>query len=256
MTLWEATFLVLGGFVAGVVNTMAGGGSALTVPLLILAGVPGTEANGSNRVGVLLSNAAALLSFRRSGVDGLEGAAPILVPTVIGSLVGSFGISQLADETFETVFGFLLIPIIVLTIFKPKPAVGADPWPRRVTVVVFFFIGLYGGAFQAGVGLVLLAALTRAGYDLVRANSVKVLITMVVTVIALPVFILEGKVVWLPAIVLAAGFMAGGWAGAKLAVTGGERLVRVFMIVAALFLAARLLGLDEVIYDGVVDLIF
>ena len=243
MTLWEALFLILGGFAAGVINTMAGGGSALTVPLLVLAGVPGTLANGSNRVGVLTSTSAALLSFRRSGIDFLTGAAPILGPAVIGSLVGSFGISQLEDETFETVFGFLLIPIIILTIFKPKPAVGAEPWPRPIIMVVFFLVGLYGGAFQAGVGLVLLAALTRAGYDLVRANSVKVLINLVVTLIALPVFILQGKVVWLPAIVLAVGFTAGGWGGAKLAVKGGERIVRRFMIAAALLLAARLLGL-------------
>lgn len=243
MELWEAVLLIVGGFTAGVVNTMAGGGSALTVPLLVLAGVPGTEANGSNRVGVLTSNGAALVAFRRSGVEGLQGSAPILVPTLIGSLIGSFGISQLADETFETFFGLLLVPIIILTIFKPKPAVGADPWPSQVTILVFFAIGMYGGAFQAGIGLVLLAALTRAGHDLVQANNVKVLITLMVTVIALPVFILQGKVAWLPALVLAAGFTAGGWAGAKLAVRGGERVVRAFMIAAAIVLAARLLGL-------------
>lgn len=243
MSLWEAVFLVFGGFAAGVVNAMAGGGSALTVPLLVLAGVPGTEANGSNRVGVLTSNGAAYASFRRSGVDGLAGAGPILGPTVVGSLLGSFGISQLTDEAFETVFGFLLIPIIVLTIFKPKPSEDAEPWSRGITMLAFFGIGLYGGAFQAGVGLVMLTALTRAGYDLVTANSVKSLITLTVTVIALPVFILQDKVVWLPALILAAGFMAGGWAGARIAVTGGERIVRVFIVAAALVLAARLLGL-------------
>ena len=110
-------------------------------------------------------------------------------------------------------------------------------------MAVFTGIGVYGGAFQAGVGLVLLAALTRAGYDLVAANNVKVLVNLVVTVFALPVFIVQGNVVWGPALVLAAGFMAGGWFGAKLAVRGGEQLVRVFMVVAALFLAGRLLGL-------------
>lgn len=243
MTFWEAVLLVLGGTAAGVINTMAGGGSALTVPLLVLAGVPGNQANGSNRVGVLTASGAAVASFRQSGVEGLRDTTKILVPTVIGSLVGSFGISQVADDTFETIFGFLLIPIIILTIFKPKPSVDADPWPIAVTVAAFFCIGLYGGAFQAGVGLVLLAALTRAGYDLVTANSVKVLINLVVTCFALPVFILQGNVVWAPALVLAAGFTAGGWFGAKLAVKGGEKLVRVFMIGAALYLAGRLIGI-------------
>lgn len=243
MTFWEAVLLVIGGLAAGVINTMAGGGSALTVPLLVLAGVPGNQANGSNRVGVLAASASAVAAFRRSGIDGLRDTRTILGPTVVGSLIGSFGISQIADDTFETVFGFLLIPIIVLTIFKPKPSLEAEPWAPAVTVVVFFLIGLYGGAFQAGVGLVLLAALTRAGFDLVTANSVKVLINLVVTVIALPVFVVQGNVVWAPALVLGAGFLAGGWFGAKLAVRGGERLVRVFMIGAALYLAGRLIGI-------------
>ena len=243
MTLWEAMLLLGGGLAAGVINTMAGGGSALTVPLLVLAGVPGNQANGSNRVGVLTASAAAVASFRASGVDELERAKKILGPAVVGSLIGSFGISQIADETFETIFGYLLIPIIVLTIFKPEPALGVEPWSDPVTMIVFFIIGLYGGAFQAGVGLVMLAALTRAGFDLVAANSVKMLINLVVTVFALPVFILQGNVVWLPALVLAAGFMAGGWFGAKLAVKGGEKVVRIFMIGAALYLAGRLIEL-------------
>ena len=83
MTLWEALLLVGGGLAAGVINTMAGGGSALTVPLLVLAGVPGNQANGSNRVGVLAASGAAVVSFRRSGVDGLKGAAPVLGPAVV-----------------------------------------------------------------------------------------------------------------------------------------------------------------------------
>jgi uncharacterized membrane protein YfcA len=89
----------------------------------------------------------------------------------------------------------------------------------------------------------MLTALTRAGFDLVTANSVKMLVNLVVTSIALPVFILQGQVVWAPALVLAAGYLVGGWFGAKLAVRGGERIVRVFMIGAALFLAGRLIDL-------------
>jgi uncharacterized membrane protein YfcA len=242
MTWWEALLLVVGGLAAGVINTMAGGGSALTVPLLVLAGVPGNQANGSNRVGILAASAAAVVSFRRSGTS-LAGSGKVLLPTVIGSVVGSYTISGLADDTFETVFGLLMIPIVVLTVMKPKPKLDVEPWPAWVTFAVFLAIGLYGGAFQAGVGLVLLAALTRAGYDLVTANNVKVFVNLIVTVFALPVFILRGDVVWGPALTLAAGFMTGGWFGAKLAVKGGEQLVRWFMIAAAIFLAGNLLGL-------------
>jgi uncharacterized membrane protein YfcA len=108
---------------------------------------------------------------------------------------------------------------------------------------VFAVVGLYGGAVQAGVGLVMLALLTRAGYSLLEANNIKVVSNLALTAVALPVFIVQGKVHWLPAIVLAFGLTAGGWVGAHAAVKGGERLIRAVMVVAALMLAGKLLGL-------------
>src|SRR5690606_24912241 len=129
----------------------------------------------------------------------------------VGSALGSFGISRLTDDAFETLFGLLMIPLIIAAIRKPEIHAGRQ-WSRPVTVVVFFLIGIYGGAIQAGIGLVLLAALTRAGFDLVTANHIKVLVSFVVTAVALPVFVASGQVTWAPALVLAAGFAAGGWA--------------------------------------------
>lgn len=247
MSWLEVLLLLGGGALAGVINAMAGGGSILTVPLLVLAGVPGNNANGSNRVGILTSNAASAATFRSLGVDGLAHALPVLVPVVAGSLLGSIGISRLTDEAFETFFGLLMIPLILLSIFKPKPKVDATAeggsWGPGLTTVVFFFVGIYGGAIQAGVGLVMLAALTRAGFDLVLANSIKVLVSLTVTLVALPVFIIGGRVEWAPALVLAVGLTVGGWLGARFAVKGGEKWIRAVMVVAALALAARLLGL-------------
>ena len=213
----------------------------LTVPLLVLAGVPGTAANGSNRVGILTSNAAAARSFRKLGVDGLAHAAPVIGPVVIGSLIGSVAISQVTDEAFETAFGLLMVPLIILTVRRP-PALAADrePWSRSVTFAVFLGIGLYGGAVQAGVGLVLLAAPTRPGYALVSALPIMVLVTCVVSAGALPVVNVQGQVHWAPALVLAVGLTLGGWLGPQVAVRGGERLIRVAMVVAALALAVRL----------------
>lgn len=243
MTFVDAVILLVGGAFAGAVNAMAGGGSMLTVPLLVVAGVPGVAANGSNRVGILTSNVASFLSFRREGktVDPRV-LLPIVPPALVGSLVGAYGISQLTDETFERAFGLLMIPLIILTVRKPQVRTDAAPWPVALTATVFFVIGIYAGAIQAGVGLVLLAALSRSGLDLITANVVKVIFIFLATCIALPVFILDGNVRWGPAIVLAIGLSAGGWIGAKLAVRGGEKPIRIVMIIAAIALALRLIG--------------
>ena len=243
MALSEVLLLAFGGLAAGVINTMAGGGSTITVPLLVFAGVPGTYANGSNRVGILPACLAAVLSFRRLGVSGFRDARIIFLPVLFGSLAGSLLINKLGDDQFERLFAFLVIPIVILTLMPPTPKESKSSWGRSTMILIFFVVGVYGGAIQAGVGLVIVLALSRSGFDLVTANSIKVMINAFVTVVALPVFIFSGKISWGPALVLAAGLTVGGWIGAKWTVEGGEQVVRWVMVIAALGLSGKLVGL-------------
>ena len=245
MSLTDVLILAFGGLAAGVINTMAGGGSTITVPLLVFAGVPGTYANGSNRVGILPACLAAVLSFRRLGVSGFRDSRVIFLPVIFGSLVGSVLINQLGDDQFERLFAFLVIPIVILTLMpqKSKPKERESSWSSPTMILIFFVVGIYGGAIQAGVGLLMVLTLSRSGFDLVVANSIKVMINALVTVIALPVFIFSGKISWGPALVLATGLPVGGWLGAKWTVEGGERVVRWVMVVAALGLSGKLAGL-------------
>ena len=233
------------GVVAGVVNAMAGGGSLLTVSLLTVVGdLGGLVANGTNRIGVLTQNVASVAGFRREGVSGLRRAVPVLVPSLVGSLIGAYAVSSLLSDTaFERIFGILMVPLLILSLRPPKARSDDIVWPRALTVVVFFAIGLYGGAFQAGVGLILVLALSHAGLDLVNANAVKVVVIAVLTAVAVPVFILNDQVHWGFALIVAAGFAVGGWLGARLAVRGGERVIRPVLVVAVLGLAGRMLGL-------------
>ena len=235
--------LLAGGLAAGMVNAMAGGGSLLTVPLLVLAGVPGNVANGSNRVGILASNLSASATFRRLGTSGVSRALPVLVPVIAGSVTGSVLISRLPAESFERVFGVLMVPLLVLSLRPPKLKAADRPWTGPVAALVFFGVGCYAGAFQAGIGLLLVLTLSRSGLDLVVANSVKAVVILVVTITALPVFILGGLVDWGPALALAVGFAGGGAIGARLTVSGGSRVVRPVMAVAVLAMSGRLLGL-------------
>lgn len=217
MTFEQAAILIAGGIAAGVVNTLAGGGSLISVPLLVLVGLPGTIANGTNRVGILLQNLTAAWQFRKRGVSGLAGAAKVLLPVCLGALVGAFTIARVEDALFERIFGVVMLLNLVPMLRRPR--VGAQrparPWPRWLGFTVFFGIGLYGGAIQAGVGLLLVGALSHAGYDLVRANSIKVAVNVVLTAFVLPIFVFAGQVAWLPAAMLACGFVAGGWIGAR-----------------------------------------
>lgn len=244
MDLVDVVVVLVSSVVAGVVNAMAGGGSLLTVGILtVVVGLPGLEANGTNRVGVLVQNIASVAGYRSEGVSGLGRAVPVLVPAVAGSLVGSLVISSLADETFEQIFGILMIPLLILSLRPPRAAGSDIAWRPLTTAAVFFAIGLYGGAFQAGVGLIIVVALARSGLDLINANAVKVVVIGALTAMAVPVFIVRGDVHWPSAVLLAVGFAAGGWMGARLAVRGGERLIRPVLIAAVAVLAGRMVGL-------------
>jgi uncharacterized membrane protein YfcA len=243
MEWWEILLLAGGGLVAGAINSIAGGGSLLTVPLLVFAGVPGNLANGSNRVGILTSTAAAAAEFRRLGVASLKQTTPILIPVMVGSFAGSSLVGLLADATFERVFGFLMVPVLILSLRKPRPKADGKSWPAWVRVLVFFLIGMYGGAFQAGIGLVLIVALSHTGLGLVVANSVKVLVNLAVTLVALPTFIANGNVDWPPALIMAVGLTIGGALGANATVRGGEKIIRPVMIAAVIAFSGRLLGL-------------
>ncbi len=238
--------LALGGLVAGVVNTLAGGGSLITVPLLVFLGLPATTANGTNRIGVLFQNGVSTWRFRREGFDGLSEAMPLLVPALIGAVLGATLASRLSAEIFQRMFGVAMILMLIPMLRGTRG--GAAQTARAVrgrltNGIVFFAIGFYGGAIQAGVGLFLIAALARSGLDLVRANAIKVVLVGALTAVAVPVFILHDQVAWPEAAALVIGFAAGGELGARAAVRGGERLIRPVLVAAVVAMAGRMLDL-------------
>ena len=237
--------MLIGGVVAGVVNTLAGGGSLLSVPLLVLLGLPGTLANATNRVGVLLQNGVAAWGFQAQGVSGLRGSLPLLIPSALGAAVGATVVSQLPDDVFERLFGVLMLVLLVPTLRKTgtQQQTESRDRPAWIQGLVFFGIGLYGGAFQAGVGLLMVFALSISGVDLVRANSIKVVIMFCFTAAAIPIFVLANQIVWPFAIVLGIGFAVGGALGSRIAVRGGERVIRPVLAVAVVALAGKMFGL-------------
>ena len=234
------------GFVAGFINTLAGTGSLITLPVLILLGLPATVANGTNRLGVLMQNIVAVATFRNRGVLDITGSWTLVLPAVVGSVLGArlaVDIDRANDA--PNVIGVLMLVMLAIMLLKPERWIAEHASPRTprlsIEVPLFFAIGVYGGFLQAGVGIFLLAALVLgAGFNLVGANGVKNLIVLAVTVVAIPVFVLHDQVQWTLGLLLGAGQSAGAWFAARVAIKRGAAFVRIFVIVTVLLSAIAL----------------
>ncbi|MEJ2759815.1 MAG: sulfite exporter TauE/SafE family protein [Anaerolineales bacterium] len=245
--------VILAGFIAGFIYTLAGSGSLVTLPLLIFMGLPATVANGTNRVGVLVQNIFSLESFRRNDVLDWRGSWTLGLPAVVGSIIGAQIAVDLNEELMRHVIGVVMVIMLVVILLQPNRWLEGtlDNIEKRPTlwqILLFFTIGIYGGFIQAGVGIFLLSGLVlNVGYNLVRANAVKVGIIFLFTLAALGVFIFSDQVNWLVGFVLAIGNMFGGWIAAKLAIRRGATWVRTLLLVVIIVSAANLLGLFDLI---------
>ena len=239
--------LFAGGCTAGALNVVAGGGSFLTVPILILAGLPATVANATNRIGILVQNIGAVWSFDRRGVLEREALPWAAGPSIVGGLIGTWAALRISDRSFERLLVVLMLVITVWIVVDPmrrwRPHVLPSATARRwILGVGFFLAGAYGAFVHAGVGFLMLAATTLAGIDLVRGNAIKVFSALLFTAVSLAIFIGAGKVVWAEGLSLAAGNLVGGLVGARLSVNRGHQWIRGVVTVSVIVLAALLLG--------------
>jgi uncharacterized membrane protein YfcA len=232
--------------VAGVLNVIAGGGSFLTLPILIFMGLPATVANGTNRVGILFQNVGAVWGFHRHRVLDWRSVLWAAFPASFGALLGTWLALVTPAQTFQKLLAFLMVALTLWTLWDPVSRLRrrhpASEQPRYgVSVVVgFFLVGIYGGFVQAGVGFLVLAVTTLAGLDLVRGNAVKVLSILVFTVLSLGLFAWDGKVEWLTGFVLAAGTVLGGQLGVHLTVLKGHKWVKAVVTITVIVFAAKL----------------
>lgn len=240
--------LVAAGFFAGIVNTIAGGGSFLTIPaLMFLCDLSPQVANGTNRIAILFSSAIASLTFRQHGKMDLKLARQLTIPTVCGVPIGASLATELPAEAFRPVFGLVFLVMAIVLIADPKRLVDKGKSIERqyspvLVFAIFFAIGIYVGFMQAGMGILLLVGMSflRSG-DLLSANAVKNLVGFIVTLTATAFFVFQGLVDWLPGLVAAAGNIAGGYVGAKLAIKKGNRLIFGVMLVVMLATGVKLM---------------
>lgn len=233
---------------AGAVNILAGGGSFLTVSLLLLLGVPAAVANSTSRVGVLTQSLAGLWGFHRHGVVDWRWALAVSLPVVAGAGLGAWLALTIPPQAFSRLLATTMLVMTGWTLWRQRAAAGSpDPartgWGPVATHLGFFLIGVYGGFIQAGIGFLLLAFTSAAGFDLVKGNAIKLLHVLLITIVALAIFGSAGTIDWGLGVTLGAGHFLGGSLGVRLAMRLPPRWMQ-RIVTAAMVIFAGLLWVN------------
>lgn len=241
----------LAGVLAGIINTLAGSGSLITLPILIFLGLPANVANASNRVGVILQNLVGAGTLHREGKLSLRGAGWLVGPAVLGSIPGAWLAANLNAKVMNQAIGAVMILMLLVILVDPKrwlrkESIVKPGRPSIPVLLLFFALGVYGGFIQAGVGVLLLATMVLGvGYNLVEANGLKLIIILGLTLTALAVFVSRGQVAWGMGALLAAGQSIGAWLAARFAARNknANLWVRRLLIVVVIASILKLFGL-------------
>jgi uncharacterized membrane protein YfcA len=225
---------------------MAGGGSLLTLPLLIFLGLPPATANGTNRIAIIVSASSATLGFRSKNINTFPLSIYLGIAAFFGALIGSRIAVEIDGLLFNKILAIIMIVVVVLMVFKPN--YKADLLQARTTgktliwsMVAFFFIGIYGGFINAGIGFIIMLFLNYVNkLDLVRVNATKVTLVLIYTTAALATFILSGHIDLKYGIALAVGNAAGAFFASRYAVKKGEGVIKTVMMVMVVAMSVKL----------------
>ena len=245
--LWQALTLTGVGVIAGFLNVMAGGGSLITMPVMIFMGLPGPVANGTNRIAILAQNLSAITAFFRRGFAELRLSISLAACAIPGAIVGAMLGVNLEGEWFNRLLAMVMVAVMLIMHFDRNRGPG-DPGsePTRQQMVrghlLMVVVGFWGGFIQVGVGFIIMPVLNRVmGLDLVRTNMHKVFIIAVYTTVALAVFASQVELLWVFGAALALGNSIGGYLGAHFAVSKGERLIKWILNLLLIVFIAKLL---------------
>ncbi len=236
------------GIATGFINTVAGGGSLLSLPTMIFLGLPTNIANGTNRVAILLQNITGITGFRSKGIFIFPYSLWLGLAAIAGAIAGARISIDLDPKTFNHIIAIIMVAVVLLIVFNPTRHNNDDPATEdfslkaRITgVITFFFVGIYGGFIQAGVGFLIMGSLSYINkLSLVKVNSIKVFVVFTYTIAALLVFIIEDQINWLFGLILASGNMTGAWIASRWSVDKGDKWIKRILLVVVSAMAIRL----------------
>lgn len=236
-------FVVLfsAGAISNFINTMAGGGSMISLGTMMLLGVDPSVANGTNRIGVLVGAGSGAMAFKSEKLTNLRQSLYLGVCAIPGAIAGSLISVNLNDALFEKIIALIMILVLISLLIpqKRKQATTVNsPWIYPAMVLV----GFYGGFIQIGVGFLLMASIKHfMAFDLIKTNMHKIFVVLIYSLPVLLVFGLSGNINWLYALILSAGSAMGSWISVKLAVKKGEKIVKTVLVIAIVLMAMKFL---------------
>ena len=245
------TALIASGLLVGFINTLAGGGTIISISLLMFLGLPPTVANGTNRVAVVIQNFVAVGSFRRQKVLDTRNGIRLGIPTVLGSLLGAQIAVSLNDRFIQYAIGMAMLVMLFFILFKPAYLTQSKEELLRKPIgrwqyFLFFLIGIYGGFIHVGVGYFIIAGvMLGAGYNLLKANAIKNLIVLMYAPFTLIVFMISGMVDYRYGLIHAVGNVVGAYFAAKYAVNWGIQFVRWAMVCIILVTVIQMFGIID-----------
>ena len=242
-----AIVLLVSGTLVGIINTLAGGGSIITMTMFMAFGLPIQIANGTNRVVVLMQNLAATVTFIRKKSFNINHGLLLSIPVIVGNIAGAFASHLMNDWVFKICFGIILLVIMVYLLFDRhiKLKEGHRFEIKPIHYFWFLLIGFYGGFIYIGIGYLILAiALWLMRMDLVTANAIKGFVILLATPFSLAVFMYMGEVSYLFGIVHGIGNMIGSFLASHYMANWGKNFIKIFI---AIIVAICFLDLIEVI---------
>ena len=242
----QFVFLIVVGILAGAINTLAGGGSLLTLPILIFMGLPPNVANATNRIGIVFQAFVGTAGYRSKGVSNFPFNLYLGVAALAGSLIGAQIAVDISGAIFNKVLAVIMLIVVAIIVFKPKTK--SLNLSERLTgkylfysIVGFFLIGIYGGFINAGIGFVIILFLNNVNrLMLIKTNATKVSVVFIYTAGALAVFAYNGTVDWMVGLVLGLGTSLGAWWSSRWSVDRGEGVIKIAMIIMVSLMSVKL----------------
>tara|TARA_Y100000768_G_scaffold14070_1_gene9837 strand:- start:29 stop:784 length:756 start_codon:yes stop_codon:yes gene_type:complete len=242
----ETFLLVFVGLAAGIINTLAGGGSAFTLPVLIFLGLPPSVANGTNRIVIVVQSLIGALGYKSKGISTFPFNVYLGISASFGAVIGALIAIEIDEKIFNRILAIVIITIGVLIIANTKKIDSKliekiNGKYLFFSLIIFFFLGIYGGFLNAGIGIVIMFILNRYnGLDLVKTNATKVVLITIYSSIALIVFAYNNSINWEKGLWMALGTIYGAWWSSRWSVKKGDKVIKIVILIMITIIAIKL----------------